>query len=255
MLAVLLAFIGRHDSCGVSELSRELGTNKNMVHRALATLAAEGYVARDSSGKRYQLGFRLLVLKTGVAGESDIVALARPALEQLHALTGESVYLSIIVGRNRVTVDDIQGQGPRVLRSARGSPVPLHVTKMSRVLLAQLPDAELGAYFRVAAPLARSERFPDPPSETAGGIWEDIFAIRRQPYVLWRNPHRSSAAYAIFPILDATGRPHAIITIGGPVERFDLPQIEEQLPRMREILEPLEREARLFSAPPFVAEG
>ena len=110
-------------------------------------------------------------------------------------------------------------------------------------------------HHRVAAPLARSERFPDPPSETPSGIWEDIFAIRRKPYVLWRNPHRSSAAYAIFPILDASARPHAIITIGGPVERFDLPQIEEQLPRMRQILEPLEREARLFSAPPFVAEG
>ena len=255
VFAVLLAFIGRPDARGVSELSRELGMNKNMMHRALSTLVSDGYLTRDVSGERYQLGFRLLALNTGVAGESDIVALARPALEQLHALTGESVYLSIIVGRNRVTVDDIQAQGPRVLRSARGSAVPLHVTKMSRVLLAHLPDKELGAYFRIAAPLAPSTRFPDPPSETAGGIWEDIMAIRRKPYMLWRNPHRSSAAYAIFPILDATGRPHAIITIGGPVERFDLPQIEEQLPRMRKILEPLEREARLFSAPPFVAEG
>jgi len=255
VFAVLLAFAGRHDSRGVSELSRELGTNKNRSDRALTTLVSSGYLTRDETGERYQLGFRLLALKTGVAGESDIVALARPALEQLHALTGESVYLSIIVGRNRVTVDDIQAQGPRVLRSARGSAVPLHVTKMSRVLLAHLPDAELGAYFRVAAPLARSMRFPDPPSETAGGIWDDIFAIRRQPYVLWRNPHRSSAAYAIFPILDASARPHAIITIGGPVERFDLPQIEEQLPSMRKIHELLEREARLFSAPPFVAEG
>src|SRR6266581_4805312 len=157
VFAVLLAFAGRHDSRGVSELARELGTNKNMIHRALTTLVSGGYLTRDETGERYQLGFRLLALKTGVAGESDIVALARPALEQLHALTGESVYLSIIVGRNRVTVDDIQAQGPRVLRSARGHPVPLHCTKMSRTLLANLSDAEIDDYLKKASPLHRPQ--------------------------------------------------------------------------------------------------
>ena len=58
---------------------------------------------------------------------------------------------------------------------------------------------------------------------------------------------------AIFPILDAGGRPHAIVTIGGPRERFDLPDIARLLPRMRAILEPLETQARLFPAAPFLA--
>ena len=255
VLAVLLAFIGRPSPRGVSELSRELGMNKNMVHRALSTLTAEGYLARDASGELYQLGPHVLALGTGVSGESDIVALARPALEQLHALTGESVYLSIVVGRNRVTVDDIQAQGARVLRSARGHPVPLHCTKMSRVLLAHLSDAEVADYLAAAAPLARPQRFPDPPSETVSGVWDDIRAIRAVAHVLWRNPHLSSAAYAIFPIRDATGRAHAIVTIGGPRERFDLARIEELLPRMRAILVALESQARLFPAPPFLVES
>jgi IclR family acetate operon transcriptional repressor len=254
VLAVLLAFAGHVQARGVAELSRELGMNKNMVHRALTTLTAEGYLIRDASGARYQLGPLLLALPAGASHESDIVALARPALEQLHALTGESVYLSIIVGRNRVTVDDIQAQGARVLRSARGHPVPLHCTKMSRVLLAHLTDAEITSYLAASAPLARANRFPDPPSESESGVWQDIAAIRAAPYVLWRNPYASSAAYAIFPVRDASGRPHAILTIGGPRERFDLEQIQAQLPRMHAILEPLQREARLFPAPPFLAE-
>jgi DNA-binding IclR family transcriptional regulator len=254
VLAVLLAFADTPKSRGVTELARELGMNKNMVHRALSTLLAQGYVARDASGSRYQLGPRVLTLSIGGAGESDIVALARTALEQLHALTGESVYLSIQVGRNRVTVDDIQAQGPRVLRSRRGTPVPLHCTKMSRVLLAHLSDAEIHSYLAAAEPLARALAFPDPPSESAAGVWEDVKAIRAAPQVLWRNPHLSSAAYAIFPICDAEGRAHAIVTVGGPRERFDLPHIEAYLPRMRAILEALEKRARLFPAPPFVLE-
>ena len=75
------------------------------------------------------------------------------------------------------------------------------------------------------------------------------------PYVLWRNPHLSSAAYAILPVLDSEKRPHAIITIGGPRERFDLPEIEALLPRIRAILAPLETHARLFPAPPFLVDA
>jgi DNA-binding IclR family transcriptional regulator len=255
VFSVLAAFIGHSGPRGVTEISRELGMSKNMAHRALTTLLDENYLARDASGERYQLGLRLLAFGAGEGGEFDIVALARPALEDLHALTGESVYLSIIVGRNRVTVDDIQAQGPRVLRSPRGHPVALHCTKMSRTLLAQLDDADIDAYLKRASPLHRPQRFPDPASETKEAVWRDLIEIRSASFVLWRNPHLSSAAYAIFPVLDEAGHPHAIVTIGGPRERFDLDRIAELLLRLRAKLEPLERQARLFPAPPFLVES
>lgn len=255
VLKVLGAFLGDDRPRGVSELARELSFNKNMVHRALATLLSENLLARDATGELYQLGYGWLAFATPEASELDIVALARPYLEQLHALTGESVYLSIIVGRNRVTVDDIQAQGPRVLRSRRGHPVPLHCTKMSRVLLAHLRDRDVSDYLDAASPLRRTLAFPDPPSRSKAGVWRDIRDIRAVPYVLWRNPHLSSAAYAILPLLDAHKRPHAIITIGGPRERFDLPEIEALLPRIRAILAPLETHARLFPAPPFLVDA
>ena len=226
VLSVLLCLADKTAPRGVTEISRLLGMNKNMAHRALATLIASGYVTRDVSGELYQLSPHVLSLSRGTAAETDIVALAHPVLQALHRLTRESVYLSIIVGRNRVTVDDIQAEGARVLRSQRGHPVPLHCTKMSRVLLAHRRDDEIACYLSAAAPLHRPQRFPDPPSESEEGVWRDVRAIRQVPHVLWRNPHLASAAYAIFPVCDAEDRSHAIITIGGPRERFDLPQIE-----------------------------
>ena len=255
VLKVLGAFVGHDAPRGVSELARELGFNKNMVHRALSTLVSENFLARDPSGELYQLGLRFLAFAIGEANEFDIVSLSRPYLEQLHALTGESVYLSIIVGRNRVTVDDIQAQGPRVLRSRRGDPVPLHCTKMSRVLLAHLSDDNVEDYLAASSPLRRTLAFPDPPSESRAGVWRDLRTIRAEPYVLWRNPYLSSAAYAILPVLDGEKRPHAIITIGGPRERFDLDRIEALLPRIASILAPLEGQARLFPAAPFMVNA
>jgi IclR family transcriptional regulator, KDG regulon repressor len=255
VLSVLLCLADKPAPRGVTEIARLLGMSKNMAHRALTTLIGSGYVARDSSGELYQLSPHVLSLSRGIAAEIDIVALARPVLEGLHRLTRESVYLSIIVGRSRVTVDDIQAAGARVLRSQRGHPVPLHCTKMSRVLLAHRTDDEIASYLAAAAPLHRPQRFPDPPSESEEGVWRDILAIRATPHVLWRNPHLASAAYAIFAIRDAEDRGHAIITIGGPRERFDVPQIEKLLPEIRKVIEPLQREARLIPAPPFVVEA
>jgi len=184
VLSVLLCLSDKPAPRGVTEISRLLGMNKNMAHRALATLIASGYVTRDASGELYQLSPHVLSLSRGSAAETDIVALAHPVLQGLHGLTRESVYLSIIVGRNRVTVDDIQAEGARVLRSPRGHPVPLHCTKMSRVLLAHRKDDEIASYLSAAAPLHRPQRFPDPPSESEYGVWQDIRAIREMPHVL-----------------------------------------------------------------------
>lgn len=247
VLSVLSAFEGA-EGHGVTELARALGMSKTMVHRALATLLDEGFVTRDASGELYQLGYRVLTLG-GADSEFDLASLCRPALLRLHALTQESVYLSIIVGSSRVTIDEVLPPGPRVLRSLRGSPVPLHSTKMSRVLLAQLPDDEIARYLTGAVPLAAVQRFPDPQGETVAGVWEDIRAIRKSDHVVWRNPHMSSAAYAIFPLLDEGKRPHAIVTVGGPRERFDVERISMLLPRMLAIVAALQEHLRLFPAP------
>lgn len=256
VLAVLSAFVGRDQVHGVSELSRTLGMNKNMVHRALTTLTSEGYLARDASGERYQLGYRVLGLKGDEADEPDIRTLCRPFLEQLHAMTGESVFLSIIVGRSRVNVDWIEARGRRVSNSLRGRSVPLHCTRLSRVLLAYLSDAEIAEYLDAAAPLDRYDAvFPETATPTVDDIWADIRRVRRDGYLVWSNARQYGSAYIGLPILDSADRPHALITIGGPLERFAQAQIETQRPRLEAVLEPLRQQCRLFPAALVMLDG
>ena len=255
VLAVLSAFAGPERSLGVTELAQQLGMNKNMVHRGLATLAAEGFVTRDASGTRYQLGYRVLTL-AGEDDDFDIRALCRPALEELHALTGESVFLSIIVGRARVNVDWIEARGRRVSASQRGRSVPLHCTTMSRALLAFLDDREIDDYLASAAPLTRHDAiFPETAGASAQDVWRDIEGIRRDGLVTWRNPQQYGANYIAFPLLDGAGRPHAMVTVGGPLERFGPERIATLVPQMRAILEPLQRHCRNVAAAPVIFEG
>lgn len=255
VLAVLSAFAGPERSLGVTELARRLGTNKNMVHRALATLAGDGYVTRDASGARYQLGYRVLML-AGDEDEFDIRALCRPALEELHTLTGESVFLSIIVGRARVNVDWIEARGRRVSASQRGRSVPLHCTRMSRALLAFLDDREIADYLASAAPLTRYDAiFPETAGASAQDVWDDVATVRRDGLMTWRNPQQYGANYIAFPLRDGAGRPHGLITIGGPLERFGSERIAALVAPIRAILEPLQQRCGHIPAAPVIIEG
>jgi DNA-binding IclR family transcriptional regulator len=256
VLAVLTAFIGRETTHGVSELSRALGMNKNMVHRALSALTEDGYLARDRTGQRYQLGHRALELAGGHVDEFDIRTLSRPFMEELHRLTGESIFLSIIVGRSRVNVDWIEGRGRRVSHSLRGRSVPLHCTKMSRVLLAHLSDGEIADYLRGAAPLDRyGTSFPDTAGMTEHSVWKELRQLRAAPHVVWRNPRQFGAAYITTPLLDDADRPHAIITIGGPLERFGPERIASLVPGVTAALAPLKQQCRLYAAAPILLWG
>jgi len=257
VLSVLSAFIGHHGARGVTEIARALSMNKNMAHRALTVLTHRGYLTRDASGERYQLGYRVLVLDGGEADNFDIAALCRPYLEALHGLTGESVFLSIIVGRSRVNIDWIEARGRRVSNGQRGRSVPLHCTRMSRALLACLSDAEVEDYLRIAAPLNRYDAlFPATANETAEHVWADIRQVRRNGHLIWRNPQQQyGAAYVAFPVLDNVHRPHAVVTVGGPFERFGPDRIGALLPGMRTLLDPLHRQSKLFPAPPVFMSG
>ena len=255
VLAILSAFAGPERDLGVTELALRLGMNKNMVHRALTTLAARGFVTRAADRARYQLGYRVLML-AGDDDAFDIRALCRPALEELHALTSESVFLSIIVGRARVNVDWIEGRGRRVSASQRGRSVPLHCTKMSRALLACLDDREISAYLAGAAPLTRYDQiFPETAGATAQDIWDDVARVRRDGFITWRNPQQYGANYIAFPLLDGAGRPHALVTVGGPLERFGPERIAGLMAPMRAVLQPLQQHARHVAAAPVIVEG
>ena len=254
VLELLKMFTSGVETRGVTELSDATGMTKSMVHRALSTLEEEGYVTRDRSGERYQLGYRILHLQ--VDDETfDLRPLCRATLERLHASTGESVFLSIIVGGNRVNVDWIEGQGRRVSVGQRGRAVPLHCTKVSRMLLGYLPDSEIEAYLTNAAPLDQfDDIFPDMGVTTAESVWRDIRTMRGAEYVTWQSPQKYGAAYVAFPIPGADGRLHGIVTIGGPMERFD-PEATVTQSAVRSAVAQLQQQCVASTPAPIVISG
>ncbi len=95
------------------------------------------------------------------------------------------------------------------------------------MLLSYLSDAEIAAYLESAGPLdSEAEIFTDTIGMTAQTAWDDIASIRGKNYITWGNPRSFGGAYIAFPALDDAGRPHAIVTVGGPIERFSMDRVD-----------------------------
>ena len=169
-----LSLFSQRPSWGVTEVSRELACAKNSAFQALDTLAKEGYVVRDPSGQRYQLGHRAIDF-VGDDEALDVRSLCHPYLVRLQELTRVSVFLSIIVGRYNLCIESIQAQGVTVGYVPLSQPIPLHAGAGSRLLLALLQDEEIRRYIEVASPLraATPTTIVDPDA-----LWENLRLIR-----------------------------------------------------------------------------
>jgi DNA-binding IclR family transcriptional regulator len=105
-LALLEELRDSEGGLGVNELARRLGVNASTASRLLATLESGGMVQRDGQGP-FSLGLALVTLAARVISRLDMQALARPALVELMARTGETATLSLPGERQAITVDSV----------------------------------------------------------------------------------------------------------------------------------------------------
>jgi DNA-binding IclR family transcriptional regulator len=103
------------------------------VHRLAAALEVHGLLRRDAVG-RYELGLGLVSLGHTAAQRFPLVDLARPVLDDLREVTGESVQLFVREGAQRRCVVSLES--PHGLRwiVPQGSLLPLDVGSAGRIL-------------------------------------------------------------------------------------------------------------------------
>lgn len=117
----------------LAELMSRTGLPRATVHRLGAALELHGLLRRDGAG-RYELGLGLVSLGQAAAERFPLVELARPVLDELRTVTGESVQLFVREGTQRRCVVSLES--PHGLRwiVPQGSVLPIDVGSAGRVL-------------------------------------------------------------------------------------------------------------------------
>ena len=146
-LAILSAFRSGRPLLGVSDLAREVGLSRSTTHRYIATLAALGYLQQDQATRKYRLGPRVLDLGFSAINSMDLRELAAPHLQALSDETGHTVNMAVLDGTDIHNIERCRtsriGQRDIDLNLHIGSRLPAYCTSMGKVLLADLPPAEI----------------------------------------------------------------------------------------------------------------
>lgn len=202
---------------GVTEIAEELGLSKAAVHRVLASLRSRGLIDLDERTRRYSLGVAAMKLGLTYLDRIDIRRIAHPHLQELSDRTNETATLSVPVGdRSRVYIDQVTPMREVIMTVTLGEPYPLHAGASSRALLAFFPEERIEAYIN-GGPLESMTASTIIDPET---LRRDLALVREHGWARSAAERKSGAASVAAPVRDHEGKPVAVVSVCGPMERF-----------------------------------
>ena len=144
--ALLDALAAQPDPVALKDLSKVTGLHPSTAHRILNDLVLGRYVDRVDNGL-YQLGMRLLELGSLVKGRLNVREAAIDAMQALHAVTGQTVILSVQQSDEIVYLDRAWSErsGMQVVR-AIGGRAPMHLTSTGKLFLSAADTRQVRAY-------------------------------------------------------------------------------------------------------------
>jgi DNA-binding IclR family transcriptional regulator len=230
-IAILDELAVARTELGTNEIARRTGINVSTISRILATLASGGLVEHVQSTGRYRLGVGIVRLASAVHDRFDVRSLARPYLEELAKLIGETVTLSVPAEHEAFTLDFVPS--PLTVRSVAevGRTSVAHATAVGKVFLAhggRLPAGKLAA-------------FTDRTIVDRGVLEVEIGNVAERGWAQAVGEREEDMNAVATPVIDRTGRLAAILGAQGPAVRFS--------PRaMRTAVEMLAEKASLISS-------
>lgn len=219
-LRVLDCFTDDEPEVTAAALAERTGLASSTLHRLLATLVAEGLLARGP-GHTYAIGARLWEL-----GELSPLSLrlretALPHMGRLYEETGENVHLAVLDGASPETstalyVGRLTGRLSIRTLSRMGGRGPLHTTGVGKALLATRDEPWLRRYF--LAPLVRETVHS---ITTEAELRADIARTRSRGYATTREEMTLGNVSIAAAVPRVDGLPQAALGLVVHLERAD----------------------------------
>lgn len=124
------------------EITKMLGIHPSSTSRYLKILREEKII-RVNSNRKYEIGYGLFDIVNKSIKKLEINEIAKPYLEDLNKITGETVHLGVLDGQEVVYLNKIECNHPIRMYSRIGKRVKAHCTSLGKILLAHLTEKEL----------------------------------------------------------------------------------------------------------------
>jgi IclR family transcriptional regulator, pca regulon regulatory protein len=229
-LEVILAFDEAHPRMTLSEVAARTGMNRARARRFLLTLHALGYVRKQQ--RVFELAPRVLQLGYAFLSANDYRSVIQQVLEDITEACGESSSLGVLDGDEVIYVARSSSRHRLMaITLSVGTRLPAAHTSMGRVLLAQLPDAELDAWLERTV----LEQHTDKTITDKAELRQCILKVRQQGYAIADQELDSGLRSIAVPAFDANGKLLGAINISTNAARVSHATLMEQyLPLLQE---------------------
>lgn len=208
--AGLLDLLAERGEMTVADIAEGLGEPRSSVYRLLASLESLDMIEPGVDRSTHRLGLHLLRLGSAVTARFDERQAALPAMEAIHATTGETVFLCVRRGDEAVCIERLDGKRVQSLELRLGGSLPMHRGAAPRTLLAFSPDEAIDAYVAGGSLEKGGE-----PRMSRRDLLRDVEEIREQGYAISDEDVTPGIAAIGAPLFDYRSNVRAALSISG----------------------------------------
>lgn len=140
----VLELLCKNGNMGLTALSAAAGLHKSTVYRLLSTLCNLGYVSKNGSTDEYFVTLKFLKISSLIMAKNDIRKSAKPFLERLSRITGETAHLVERSGNDIIYIDKFESTENSVRMVSRiGLSLPMVYTAVGKAIMSCLNDKEI----------------------------------------------------------------------------------------------------------------
>jgi DNA-binding IclR family transcriptional regulator len=220
VVALLDELASAGSPCGVSELGRLLGIDKNNVMRIVAALETKGWIMQNPTTKKYSLTGAIVEVAFRGFSKQDIYKLSLPHLHELQAATGESCSLAVRIELERMFINCVSGEQEIHRYVVLGKRMPLWSGAIGKCMLAFLSEEEIETVLRRFQNSGVSA-VAEGRVLTVESLREELAEIKQQGFAVGYG-ERTSTCNISAPIFAQNQKVVGAIGVSGPLPRFHL---------------------------------
>jgi len=218
----------------LKEIARVIGTTRSTTHRLVSCLVEERYL-RVLPQVGYLLGPKLIELGFQAREEVPLAMLARPYLDELSALTGDTVHLAIREGDDVLYLHKNPGRNGPEMRSRVGHRMPLARTGIGKALMIDCTQDEWQRLYQISLPVGgKSMVWPQHQEQSWEQFRQRMLDYVAGGYAFDLEDNEPSIRCVAAPVRDASNRIVAGISIASTVPYMPLEKMAELIPLIKQ---------------------
>ena len=234
LMTILEYMVEQEEPVRLLDISRDLQLNSSTVLRFLTTLINTGYIEQNPDTLKYYPTYKICALanKMNMHMHMDIREIARPYMQRLNRIFGESVCMAVEDNMKSVYIEVIREQNQSLMAvQSVGNSAPLHCTGIGKLFFLNYSEPEVEQYVQTEG----LTRFTKNTITSKNQLENEIKTIRGRGYSYDDEEREIGARCLAFPIYDFSDKIIAGISVTGPATRLTYELISPRLDDFRNI--------------------